>query len=930
MWARKAGCPSQYPSRVRVILQSVLSGAVGIAVYEYMSNLQINNLEVKEDNEEELAELNVTCVTSWPKRSSDEPFVERYFSLRQWQQWSIYQFNPTDYVRDHYCTAEKVGMRSDCSAINFPGINASYGNLTAAEACEDTQGCFWSHQLSCTDEAEFFQGGKCTLTRIPALTMNWGLGYPLGDPDWFGSVNDGLFVYANIFAMLCFLNVLGFIIHDLALLDDTHKNYVLDWPGLNQGFPMLARFPTITFVPQVIRLIIRNIARAKVKNSAYWIVVVIGVLLLPVLLVWAVVAFLIILVPTMILLFLFNPIRLSRIWVFIALVAMAVHGLILVILQLIYVTNERLRPRYALTWRIIDGSCECGCNFYMTSEVHERLLLIGLGTMLQSILTAVRCLKGLRRSQWANLLSVLFPVPVAVYSAKWHDPLSDQPPKGRDEFTGAQEEIAFDPFALMDEQPASKYYTLVLEPRLKYKIDDGGRWKPFGEEEKLYSAPGAIRDDDKDRWQVHPTEYIGCLGFPCLTGGYHAIMPSSDSEETEMDEYLQDARGEQEKDESNTEAAKLDREGSEGTLASAAKRTSQFRMLKGRANQFASHLVAKRDKDKLRKKHSGRQDFDLEFPMLDGESAIPEEESSDEDPRRMESALTDEAEEYEEERRKTLPQDGAPPVLLRASRRRGSAGEVAPKIPKGHSAYSGGSALTGDSDIYVGEKTVPARSATAASLSTARRRGSGGDPGDRLVPSMRAKDSRKGGPAADDTPSRRGNRRTSWDAYDVSPQWVRTISGRTTRREGSIRSMHTSKQLEKKKWLPALMVQGQQGFFDDLEANAIGKSAFARTNSIDLDGSSAAYTTTGGLVRNVSRPAGATSSSASSPASPAASPAAVPPRPWMGEGVLKASSTKETLGTSGSKKVNFFDDSLRKSDKKEEHRKKALEKFLES
>lgn len=95
---------------------------------------------------------------------------------------------------------------------------------------------------------------------------------------------------------------------------------------------------------------------------------------------------------------------------------------------------------------------------------------------------AFRCLKGLRRrsscgfkvrtrrSQWANLLSVTFPVPLTLYSVDWLQ-ADGKPIRFRTEVQlplaceltqqemPVQGEVAFDPFAMMDEQPDSKFTT---------------------------------------------------------------------------------------------------------------------------------------------------------------------------------------------------------------------------------------------------------------------------------------------------------------------------------------------------------------------------------------------------------------------------------------------------------------------------------------
>merc|ERR1719433_1543524 len=82
---------------------------------------------------------------------------------------------------------------------------------------------------------------------------------------------------------------------------------------------------------------------------------------------------------------------------------------------------------------------------------------------MKSVFVTLRCLKGLRRAQWANLLSVVFPVPMTVYAVDWRQ-LDGQPIRHRVEGMAVQEEVAFDPFAMMDEQPDGDFTTLHLAP----------------------------------------------------------------------------------------------------------------------------------------------------------------------------------------------------------------------------------------------------------------------------------------------------------------------------------------------------------------------------------------------------------------------------------------------------------------------------------
>merc|ERR1719253_1151716 len=101
------------------------------------------------------------------------------------------------------------------------------------------------------------------------------------------------------------------------------------------------------------------------------------------------------------------------------------------------------------------------------------LATIGFVTIIKSIFIAFRCLKGLRRSQWANLLSVLFPVPITMYEVDWRQP-DGQQIRHRVEGVPVQSEVAFDPFAMMDEQPESRHTTIHLKPEPLHRYEEVG------------------------------------------------------------------------------------------------------------------------------------------------------------------------------------------------------------------------------------------------------------------------------------------------------------------------------------------------------------------------------------------------------------------------------------------------------------------------
>lgn len=48
MWARRCGAPPAWPSRVKVLIMSFITGAVGFAVFQYMSDADAGRPRVRQ------------------------------------------------------------------------------------------------------------------------------------------------------------------------------------------------------------------------------------------------------------------------------------------------------------------------------------------------------------------------------------------------------------------------------------------------------------------------------------------------------------------------------------------------------------------------------------------------------------------------------------------------------------------------------------------------------------------------------------------------------------------------------------------------------------------------------------------------------------------------------------------------------------------
>lgn len=370
-------------------------------------------------------------------------------------------------------------------------------------------------------------GTSCRRSAVPVDQMRRPLAVAMGTPDAEGY--DVLGFWARLFLIITFLIWLGVTIHDLALVTRHNKDFVLDVKGVNTHCPSIRKtWRSLAGYRPLVRLVAHKRFLPRLFG------ILLAVVSAPVMLAWNLVLFNFVIVPLLLLAFLRYPIRMSRAWVFVASCACSLYGLGLTVHQLVFIGDPELRPRYAVTWQplIVEGEtaslheCTCGCDYPVATSVCTNLCIIGVLTIIKSFFLGFRCLKGLRRSQWANLLSVLFPVPLTVYSVDWRQP-TGQPIKYRTEGVPVQAEVAFDPFAMMDEQLDSHITTVHLrpEPVHRYQHTASGGWKvaPPLRAMETPSAPMPACFASQ-RVQERDTEYIGCCGFPWPTGGKQCVF----------------------------------------------------------------------------------------------------------------------------------------------------------------------------------------------------------------------------------------------------------------------------------------------------------------------------------------------------------------------------------------------------------------------
>lgn len=407
MWARRCGAPPRWPSRAKVLMQSFMTAAVGYAVYQYMTSSDVGYLDLSQPMTDK-----AICLQSWPLRHN----LADWGNAEQWEDWAAYREDMTAYMQENQC----------------------------ASATND--------QL-------------CSEVYVPLQGMRRNLGIPLGiDYHW---ANDSIEMYGYLFLFMTLCLWFMITLHDLALLTVGPKDYILDLRGIRKAFPCWRKLWILVGFRCWKRLIRRKgflVGRKRyLAQPGFWVALVFA----PLFVGWGVVVFMAIIVPAVTLLFFRFPIRLSRVIIFLNCLANGVYGLILTVHCITFLSRLEYRQQYAVTWQSpgVDSttSCVCGCMYPLSFNTCFMLMLIGIGVAYKAIMLAMRCLKGLRCSNWANLLSVMFPIPLNVYEVMWTQP-DGWPIMNRKKGDPVQAEPAFDPFALMDEQLDSSSTTLTFVP----------------------------------------------------------------------------------------------------------------------------------------------------------------------------------------------------------------------------------------------------------------------------------------------------------------------------------------------------------------------------------------------------------------------------------------------------------------------------------
>jgi len=261
---------------------------------------------------------------------------------------------------------------------------------------------------------------------------------------------DPLKMWSWLFLVVMVLTSVFSVVHDLALLEDGLRSQISTLMEMSEYTPKLWKF--LMCVQCRKRSGSFMILRRSIRLSVW-----------PVWFCIALVLFMGIVYPFALGVFLRHPIRMTRIMVFLSGILSGLWSIVFMLM-----TAIRFRGQwFNLLWSVED--CICGCKFPLTSEVVLRLLAFGVAVLAHSVSLVLRTLKGLRRTEWANMLTVLYSVPVEAFPVQWERPdeVGGGPIRWRHDGQPIQGEPAFDPFCLMDEQPESDWTRVKIEPVLR-------------------------------------------------------------------------------------------------------------------------------------------------------------------------------------------------------------------------------------------------------------------------------------------------------------------------------------------------------------------------------------------------------------------------------------------------------------------------------
>jgi hypothetical protein len=329
-------------------------------------------------------------------------------------------------------------------------------------------------------------GSSCTHFQMPASSVGKKLKVLGAGGEDGGNKNFEIFRWSGL--VIGLLLIFWVLCHDLCLLQPELRSKIAAFSTLEQLAPKLHCILSTLLVWAPMR-------RLKERNKPVWVVAFIFYIVIQIAIFPA--------TYTITLLFaLFMPMTLSRVMTFLTGIVSLWWSIALIVVIVIldeviekgsnhYVVMQNM-PGLNATPRTAPH-CVCLCEYPLMQGTYFSITLMTLIVTFQSVSVGLRSLKGLRRPTWASLVSVLYALPIEVFPVHWEHERGG-PINLRTEGQPVQGEPAFDPIALMDEQPNSYRTRPSLLPR--------------PQEREHWQAP--IETVQETTGEVD----VGCCGFP--------------------------------------------------------------------------------------------------------------------------------------------------------------------------------------------------------------------------------------------------------------------------------------------------------------------------------------------------------------------------------------------------------------------------------
>lgn len=492
--------------------------SVGLVIYQYLSSMTVADLDLTAPVYED-----ILCLDSWPLTYASSE-TAGWLDQGAWHDWTTTLLNQKTYQDDHQCQWGR-----------------DKGDGTVAQ--EDARGGLGPRGKS---------GFTCSNLNLPISGVSRPLGLALG-PD--STPNDEvLSTFAYVFLWLGIALCYVILWHDLSMCSARLKDNVLDLHGVYKHFYWLVWFLTRPSGLKIMRLFRTGELLGVPGKVIFWV-------LMPVFIVWAMSYFAFVWWPFAALTALIFPVRLARVAVFMNSVLFFMWALGATILSLVMLGGVHHRPQYAVTFEVTAEdptdsttvSCYCGCQYRMSQSKNWELLVVSFGATIACLIRAWGCLKGLRNSNWATLMTVKFPVPLNVYPVVWTrednngEYIDGDPILHRDKFTPVQGEVAFDPFALMDEQvdcattwcnirpskvgTREKFFKAPAEESTPTIINAQSETRSQKARRLNHMLSGPLASPEGKDWQKKCVKDQDlCCGFACVKFGAKPV--DSDDEET--------------------------------------------------------------------------------------------------------------------------------------------------------------------------------------------------------------------------------------------------------------------------------------------------------------------------------------------------------------------------------------------------------------